>query len=474
MADEFNGFFVTASTAALLGADPSFTPAPSDLKKAKHACTPATADALLGSIVSRWSVPGPTSQSALLTEAWPMLLNLPGCRLFAHLLGAPPTVKSREEVVGWLVAINAPLITWDLLKPMCEFTGARMAVDLPAVMRAFKANLQAAVASGGDELADVRARFWGGVSASQPSDDVVDPGPSERQVDSLSRGNRPRDTLADLADQVRVLRQKIDNSAQGVGSSFDESATELPANAGSGGGREGQPTAIARQPTAIARHLTKLRTLLVQKDYVKVLQYSSTHREAIGLLNTKTSSRRLTVHNGALKTAEDDGDDIDVASTWPLYRSGYLFMVRAMLEIPSRIGQVGDRLAFLEFLEDHTSLVFSHNRILFADQIMFHNSGSDDLLGAAERNISLLWKYGQAGGAKPKPAPAPRLGKSPATSGRSSLPSVKNPMGFCRSRISKSIAACSFTPCKFKHTCPFCPGNVDHLASACPSGLASE
>lgn len=125
---------------------------------------------------------------------------------------------------------------------------------------------------------------------------------------------------------------------------------------------------------------------------MKVLRFSSFNRNRVGLQSTKASPGRLLVKDGVLSVAPDCDDDVDGSSSWSLFRSGFLFMVRAMCEIPSRVDEVGDRLAFWDHLEGLT-IIAPAARIVYAEQFMFRYSRSSDWQNDVLADTALLWRF---------------------------------------------------------------------------------
>jgi hypothetical protein len=87
---------------------------------------------------------------------------------------------------------------------------------------------------------------------------------------------------------------------------------------------------------------------LAKREYVNVLRFSTANRTAVGLRNTKRSTRRLTVNNGVVSTERDDDDDDALTSTWYAFRSSFLFMVLMMTKLLSRRDEVDDWLEHVQ------------------------------------------------------------------------------------------------------------------------------
>ena len=264
-------------------------------------------------------------------------------------------------------------------------------------------------------------------------------------------------------------------------------------------------SATAQGSTPYARLLSRLRLFLESREYINVLFYSHVHRQKVSLSNTKSATTKVVLVGGQLQTTQDDGDGPPSRSTWSDFLDGFLFVVRAMLEIPSRRDEVGDRLAFYEFLTIDCAKM--SNPIAYAETFMFEARRDRDWCANARANISLFLRFSDVSGSSSMAPPPPRLSQYPGRQqqqlpppgqprGRaaavrppayppgsaqtpaqasgpppsqapSRVPTMANPLGWCRSRVAKSAPACTRSSCMFRHTCPYCPGAPDHTAAVC-------
>jgi hypothetical protein len=133
-------------------------------------------------------------------------------------------------------------------------------------------------------------------------------------------------------------------------------------------------------------------------------------------------------------------------------------------------------------LEDLTTMTAA-NRIQYAQQVMFKYSQSTDWQWVGQNDTSLLWRfyprhdtpptYASSTAAKLQPKTARAGSKSSTVPAPGQLPTQRVPLGYCRSRITKSASPCSRgSDCKFSHICPYCAGDQDHPTSACTSSRA--
>jgi len=361
-------------------------------------------------------------------------LNKEGCALACYLFGGPPD-SSRREAIDWLVRARCPVLTYDSLRLL-----ANECIDSPP-----------------RRPLDLRAAFDGYVTDVHPSAvpeekcvDVCASPVSERAPTPVVSVHAPSPVDGELSDVLAPV----------VGASLLGADAARPPDNGS---------------SPLARHINRLKDKLLSWSYVNVLQYSAAHREAIGMLNTKPSSSRLTVSpEGQIKSEFDEGEDVAVTSSWRLFRCGYIFIVRAMCELPSRLPQVADRLAFLQFL-DNRCFHMGEKRMRYAEQFMFTHSRSSEWESVAFSDNSLLFNFTPALTAGHPSSSSSSLGASSSSkkrkksSAQGRVPTMEAPLNFCRSRICKTAAACTRGgKCRYLHTCPYCVGGPDHSAQECP------
>jgi hypothetical protein len=462
-------FFLTRSGTAFIFGAPTFRPSSLQLADVKQPANDKEISALLASLRSRDFSEDEDEVSAFLRKIWVRSLNKTGCILSAGFFGCEEPLLTKTDAVNWLVSSRVPVLTYDILHSVTSRFLVSDLDDLPVcdAESAYDSFLEEGLSS--RSPAEVRAtsspaaRHSSGIAdsfrAAAVSHSAV--GSSTSYPIDITQDTRVSELLAReraLTSEVQALRaeQRLAKRPRDGSESADDGYDGLYLK-----GTHSSP---------FARLIARLKVNLLSFEYVNVLHYSYAHRESVGLLNTKSPSSRLTIHEGQLRA--DEGDGVAVSSTWPLFRCGFLFVVRAMMELESRLSQAADRLEFLEFLENQC-FYLDQERVRYAEQFMFRHKKELFWAPLALTDPSLLYKAAS----RAHQAPPIRVSKSRSSPGilkasvlPGQLPTLAVPLGYCLSRIARS-KSCSRSPCRFSHSCPYCPGK-DHAASVCPKAPA--
>jgi len=214
--------------------------------------------------------------------------------------------------------------------------------------------------------------------------------------------------------------------------------------------------------SAIDKHIKTLDQKLNERKYFDPCEYAKNRLQQIICLQA-APRKKLALTDGFALSVEQSAADIATPRSLASFEDGFIYVMAAMLKLPSRANEVADRLQWLQFLKE----MFVDPELLlgYAREFGIKHAQVHFWRPTAEKDACLMIKWQGKKNSRASPA-TEKVKERPHVSKKRERGLQAASTKLCWTRLQKNLGACKKARCMFSHICPQC--KVDHPASECP------